>query len=138
LQFAYLSFAYSREAHHLAWNNPFIKILSMWRYKIIIALCAVGSLFILATEDPAVKKFGDMIVAEDMKEYLSILASDAMEGRETGKRGQKMAAAFIRAHFEDLGLTAPDCRQLLPANGVLYDPTRRNFSCAWERSLYES
>jgi hypothetical protein len=30
-----------------------------------------------------------------------------MEGRETGKRGQKMAAAFIRAHFEDLGLTGP-------------------------------
>lgn len=79
----------------------------MWRYKIIIALCAVGSLFILATQDPAVKKFGDRIVAADLKEYLSILASDAMEGRETGKRGQKMAAAFIRAHFEDLGLTGP-------------------------------
>lgn len=79
----------------------------MWRYKIIIALGAVGSIFILATQDPAVKKYGDRIVAADLKEYLAILASDAMEGRETGKRGQKMAAAFIRAHFEDLGLTGP-------------------------------
>jgi hypothetical protein len=79
----------------------------MWRYKTIIALCFVGSLFILATQDPAVKKYGDMIVAADLKDYLTILASDAMEGRETGKRGQKMAAAFIRAHFEDLGLTGP-------------------------------
>ena len=79
----------------------------MWRYKIIIALSVVGSFFILATQDPAVKKYGDMIVAADLKDYLTILASDAMEGRETGKRGQKMAAAFIRAHFEDLGLTGP-------------------------------
>jgi hypothetical protein len=79
----------------------------MWRYKIIIALSVVGSFFILATQDPAVKRYGDMILAADLKEYLTILASDAMEGRETGKRGQKMAAAFIRAHFEDLGLTGP-------------------------------
>ena len=79
----------------------------MWRHKIIIALCAVGSLFILATQDPAAKKYGDKIIGSDFREYLTILASDAMEGRETGKRGQKMAAAFIRAHFEDLGLTGP-------------------------------
>lgn len=38
---------------------------------------------------------------------MSILASDAMEGRETGKRGQKMAAAFIRANFEELELDGP-------------------------------
>ena len=61
----------------------------------------------MATEEPLPKKYGDKISAADLKENLSILASDAMEGRETGKRGQKMAAAFIRAHFEDLGLTGP-------------------------------
>ena len=72
-----------------------------------IAVCFVGSFFILATQEPLPKKYGDKISATDLEEYLSILASDAMEGRETGKRGQKMAAAFIRAHFEDLGLTGP-------------------------------
>ena len=79
----------------------------MWRYRIITVLCVVGSFFILATQNPVAKKYGDKIVAADLKENLTILASDAMEGRETGKRGQKMAAAFIRAHFEDLGLTGP-------------------------------
>ena len=79
----------------------------MWRSKVIIAVCVVGSFFILATQEPLSKKYGDKIIASDLKENLSILASDAMEGRETGKRGQKMAAAFIRAHFEDLGLTGP-------------------------------
>lgn len=39
------------------------------------------------------------ITVEDLKDDLTILASDALEGRETGKRGQKRADAYIRAHF---------------------------------------
>ena len=42
-----------------------------------------------------------------MKDKLSVLASDALEGRLTGSRGQKMAAAFIAHHFESNGLTGP-------------------------------
>ncbi|GJM29193.1 MAG: hypothetical protein DHS20C17_18280 [Cyclobacteriaceae bacterium] len=44
------------------------------------------------------------ITVSDLKNYLSILASDALEGRDTGSRGQKMAAAFIREHFKDNSL----------------------------------
>lgn len=61
----------------------------------------------LHAQDPIAQKYGALITTSDLKENLSILASDAMEGRETGKRGQKMAAAFISAHFEELGLVAP-------------------------------
>jgi hypothetical protein len=46
-----------------------------------------------------------LIEAGALKENLSIIASDAMEGRFTGTRGQKMAAAFIASHFESVGLT---------------------------------
>jgi hypothetical protein len=99
-------FVNSDEADHLA-DIANLKLTFMWRSRVIIAVCVVGSFFILATQEPLPKKYGDKIVAADLKEYLTILASDAMEGRETGKRGQKMAAAFIRAHFEDLGLTGP-------------------------------
>lgn len=53
------------------------------------------------------KDYADMITPEELKENLSILASDALEGRATGTRGQKMAAAFIAHHFEELGLKAP-------------------------------
>jgi len=49
-------------------------------------------------------RFSETITRDDLKDYLTILASDAMEGRETGKRGQKMAAAFIAYHFENIGL----------------------------------
>lgn len=52
-------------------------------------------------------RYAETITTEDLKEDLTILASDALEGRETGKRGQKMAAAYIRAHYQEIGLEAP-------------------------------
>jgi peptidase M28-like protein len=44
------------------------------------------------------------ITAEDLRSYLTILAADDMEGRETGTEGQRKAADFIAGHFEKLGL----------------------------------
>jgi len=52
-------------------------------------------------------KYAATITVEDAYDKLSIIASDAMEGRETGQRGQKMAAAFIEYHFKQLGLLPP-------------------------------
>lgn len=66
-------------------------------------------------QDATSKKYGDAVKKADLKEYLTILASDALEGRETGTRGQRMAAAFIASHFEELGL-------LPPVNGSYYQP----------------
>ncbi len=43
------------------------------------------------------------ITAIDLKKHLSVLASDAYEGRETGKEGQKKAANYIAEHFAKLG-----------------------------------
>ncbi len=66
----------------------------------------LGSVSLFA-QDQVAKKYGDLITTTDLKENLTIIASDALEGRETGTRGQKMAAAFIAAHFQELGLAAP-------------------------------
>jgi len=74
---------------------------------ILVALALVIAGGNLLAQDPVAKKYSDLITPEELKENLSILASDAMEGRETGKRGQKMAAAFVKAHFEEIGLTGP-------------------------------
>ena len=49
-------------------------------------------------------KFSKTIVAEDLKQHLSVLASDSLEGRETGKPGQKMAADYIMNHFKNIGI----------------------------------
>jgi len=49
-------------------------------------------------------KFSETIIVEDLEKHLNILASDSLEGRETGKKGQKMAAEYIANHFKDLGI----------------------------------
>ena len=51
-----------------------------------------------------IKKYSESIRGEDIHAHLSFLADDLLEGRETGTRGQKLAAAYIRAHFMKLGL----------------------------------
>lgn len=86
--------------------NMKFKVLFLWA----LAITCVGF-----AQDPVAKQYGNMITTTDLKEYLSILASDALEGRETGTRGQKMAAAFISAHFQELGLNGP-------VNGSYYQP----------------
>jgi len=52
-------------------------------------------------KDSLAIRYANTITEGDLNNYLSILASDALEGRDTGSRGQKMAAAFIREHFKD-------------------------------------
>jgi hypothetical protein len=77
--------------------------------KKLFALAAILLVtFTLSTgQDKKAMEYASTITKEDLYEHLSILASDALEGRETGKRGQKMAAAYIRYHFEQLGLAGP-------------------------------
>ncbi len=48
--------------------------------------------------------YANSITSDDLKSHLEILASDALEGRETGERGQKMAAAYIKHQFRTDGL----------------------------------
>jgi len=51
--------------------------------------------------------YAQTITQEDLRKHLSIIASDAYEGRETGEKGQKMAAEYIANRFKELGLQGP-------------------------------
>ncbi|MEJ0031659.1 MAG: M28 family peptidase [Bacteroidota bacterium] len=77
----------------------------------LVALLLVSHF--LFAQDP--QSYASIVEPKALKENLSIIASDAMEGRFTGSRGQKMAAAFIADHFERLGLKAIN-------NGSYYQP----------------
>ena len=46
------------------------------------------------------------ITQQDLTAHLTILASDEFEGRETGEKGNEMAANYIAEHFRNLGLPA--------------------------------
>ena len=58
----------------------------------------------LSTTDEQVRELAATITVADLKKHLTTLASDQMEGRETGEPGQKRAAAYLRGEFERLGL----------------------------------
>ena len=49
-------------------------------------------------------KYANSININDLYDHINILASDSLEGRETGKPGQKMAAAYIANHFKEIGI----------------------------------
>ncbi len=48
--------------------------------------------------------WSETITPGELSNHLHILAADSMEGRETGKRGQRMAADYIAQHFKSVGL----------------------------------
>ena len=50
------------------------------------------------------KHYAETITAADLKTHLSIIASDAYEGRETGKKGQHMTAEYLAAQFKSYGI----------------------------------
>ena len=49
-------------------------------------------------------KYANSININDLYDHVSILASDSLEGRETGKPGQKKAAEYIANHFKKIGI----------------------------------
>ena len=56
------------------------------------------------SEDFLKQKYANSITVEDLKEYLYVLASDSMKGRETGTLGQRNAANFIVNFFKEIGI----------------------------------
>ena len=47
------------------------------------------------------------VTAERLRTHLTVLASDEYEGRETGEKGQHLAAAYVARQFKAAGLTGP-------------------------------
>lgn len=67
---------------------------------LILTVCSANGLAQNATS----VQYAQTITQPSLRTHLGILASDALEGRETGERGQKMAAAYIESHFRAVGL----------------------------------
>lgn len=51
-------------------------------------------------------RYASEISLDTLKHHLEIVASDEFEGRETGRKGQKMAAEYIAGEIERYGLEA--------------------------------
>jgi hypothetical protein len=60
----------------------------------------------MAQPDDAAKYAG-IIRTSELQKHLKVIASDEMEGRETGTEGQRKAAAYIENFFKTIGLGSP-------------------------------
>jgi hypothetical protein len=56
------------------------------------------------SQEQAALQYSSLISSDDLNSFLKVLASDSLEGRETGKAGQKKAAEFIASQFSKNGL----------------------------------
>lgn len=60
------------------------------------------------------QKYAATITAADLSKHLHIIASDEYEGRDTGSKGQKMAAEYISNEFKQYGLQGPVANSAQP------------------------
>ena len=58
----------------------------------------------LSTSDEQARQLAATITETDLREHLTVLSSDEMEGRETGEPGQKRAAAYLADQLAELGI----------------------------------
>lgn len=56
------------------------------------------------TDTDSLLAYQDEITTEFLREHLTVFASDSMEGRETGTRGEEMAAQYLANQYRQLGL----------------------------------
>jgi hypothetical protein len=73
----------------------------------------------------------DTITAEGVRAHIEFLASDLLEGRETGERGHEIAAQYVATRFASLGLqpaSKDGWFQRVPFGGTLLDDSKSSFS----------
>jgi len=88
-------------------RNLFYYLECMMKKPVLWIFFLVCIASIAFAQDPNAEKYAQKINTKITKKHLSILASDKYEGRETGKRGAEMAAAYISREFKKLKLLAP-------------------------------
>ncbi len=77
----------------------------MKKVILLVVLAIIFSGSVVSQDKPA-------ITADDILEHITVLASDSLEGREPGTRGDKMAAEYITTKLQNAGL------ELLFDNGL--------------------
>lgn len=81
------------------------------RKFVLAIICVTSNLAYTQAEvklDSSAMQFAATITSADLKQHLTVLASDEYEGRETGEKGQKIAAEYVSNHFSEIGLKAID------------------------------
>jgi len=83
------------------------KNITIFLIGFILISCGSGKSSKL-NDDSIKSKFASTIIRTDLETRLYILASDVLQGRETGEYGQKLAASYIADFYDHIELRAPE------------------------------
>ena len=73
--------------------------------RTLVALVTVFSVQVAVSQkEGTAERYAKLITVAELKTDLYILASDSLEGRDTGRRGQKLAADYIQHKFKEYGI----------------------------------
>ncbi|MCX6182947.1 MAG: M28 family peptidase [Bacteroidetes bacterium] len=82
--------------------------------KYICVFCFLSLGMSLFAQDSVAIKYSTFVRSSDIKEFITVLASDSLEGRETAQPGQKKAARYIAKQFNSFGIA--------PYNNTYFQP----------------
>ena len=82
------------------------KIIILLLVGLVLSSCATSKASKL-NSDEVKSKFAATILKSDLETRLYILASDVLEGRQTGEKGQKLAGNYIADFYSHLELSSP-------------------------------
>lgn len=94
--------------------------------KKIFSMLALLAIMVpaVAQVDSLAVRYAAFLTEGNLREHLTVLASDEYEGREVGTRGEKMAAAYIMEQFKRYGIPPIADAE---AKGLLPDGYRQEF-----------
>ncbi len=75
------------------------KLIAIWCYLVP---------FLLSAQQKPYQPILDRIETNNLRKHLGLLASDRFEGRETGTKGNDLAAKYISDYFTKIGVTHPN------------------------------
>ncbi len=78
------------------------KTIVLCTLTIILASCSAQKQAVAG-----ISQYKNSITAEDLRKHLTIVASDEMQGRETGSEGQKKAGKYLISQYEANGIPFP-------------------------------
>ena len=83
---------------------------------------AASSMYANELKGSTFKKSYESINSDELKTHLYIVASDEMEGRDTGSEGQKKAGRYLISQYEKMGVSHPksmkDYYQIVPKEAL--------------------
>jgi len=94
-----------------------MKKITLLGFLFVLNVSCVGQKTSISPPDPT--KYMNTITAEELKVHLYIVASDSMEGRDTGSKGQKLAGQYLISQYKKNNIHSPkgaqDYYQKVPA-----------------------